>query len=272
MGRVQARLHQPPRELRAHLDHVWEVRGEWRGGADWLLPDVGADVSLRIGGAAEVWSGGRWSSLSARTVVGSLRHAVPLRYAGWARTLGLRLPAGTAALLGVTPAELCGVIAPLGDVAPALDRALALWLESGAGLAPLWDLLVRHARARRESALAEGARRLAAPRRAAIGEVAGALSLSRRQLARRFAREVGWTPREFRRLARFSAAVGIAAAGPVAGWSALAQRAGYFDHAHLAHEFRHFAGATPTALFSREWYANFAPTRPLGTSGAPPAR
>jgi AraC-like DNA-binding protein len=57
---------------------------------------------------------------------------------------------------------------------------------------------------------------------------------------------IGVTPKRLVRTYRFAATVfAINPAGPI-DWGDLAGGAGYFDQAHLGHEFRAFSGLTPT--------------------------
>jgi AraC-like DNA-binding protein len=82
--------------------------------------------------------------------------------------------------------------------------------------------------------------------RMAIEELARRLGCSRRHLARRFAEEVGASPKQAARLIRFEAARRqIRERVPLAR---VAVDCGYSDQAHMAREFREFAGAPPTAV------------------------
>ena len=47
---------------------------------------------------------------------------------------------------------------------------------------------------------------------------------------------IGLTPKELVRITRFQPALALARAHPELSWSAVASRAGYYDHAHLVHE------------------------------------
>jgi AraC-like DNA-binding protein len=80
--------------------------------------------------------------------------------------------------------------------------------------------------------------------------------VSERTLERRFVRAAGLRPAELRRLARFRRALRLRAAGETR-WSMLAAGAGYADQAHLAREFRRFAGVTPTEWVAEQARAGF---------------
>ena len=80
---------------------------------------------------------------------------------------------------------------------------------------------------------------------AAISDLSVAAGVSSTHLAKRFKEVIGVTPKRFARTNRFVATVfAIDPAGPV-DWASLACDAGYFDQAHLGHEFRAFTGLTP---------------------------
>jgi AraC-like DNA-binding protein len=103
----------------------------------------------------------------------------------------------------------------------------------------------------------------------AIGDLSVAAGVSSTHLAKRFKELIGVTPKRLARTYRFAATVrAIDPAGPV-DWVDLAGRAGYFDQAHFAHEFRTFTGLTPTRYvdvrrrFLREHPGHALDTGPL---------
>lgn len=262
MTGITARLHEPPRALRAHVAHIWELSGSWLQGADLLLPDTSIDISVHLHGEAEIYVAGRWSVLPARAVVGSLSHAMPLRHARPLHAFGIRLPPGDARLLLLPAASLRDVICPLAQVAPGLDRtlaAIAAGIAAGRlGIHCVWQALGRAVRTETSNAVQRAALQLAGDRGRSIAALARELGISRRHLSRRFRTIIGWTPEEFRRLARFSAAAALAASAPVKRWSDIAIAAGYFDQAHFVRDFRSFASQTPSAVFSAAWFSNFS--------------
>jgi transcriptional regulator GlxA family with amidase domain len=84
--------------------------------------------------------------------------------------------------------------------------------------------------------------------------------LSERRFGMLFQRQVGMRPKHYTRLLRFRAVVDHAAAQSAVNWSQVAADGGYFDQAHLTHEFRQFAGVTPTAFMAaRGPYSNHLP-------------
>ncbi len=78
-----------------------------------------------------------------------------------------------------------------------------------------------------------------------VGAVAEAVGLSQKRFGERFQREVGISPKRYCRLLRFQQAVGQAHGAARPDWSAVAADCGFFDQAHLIHEFQAFAGVTP---------------------------
>src|SRR5262249_55501668 len=80
-----------------------------------------------------------------------------------------------------------------------------------------------------------------------IQAVTDAVALSPKRFIERFKADVGVTPKRYCRLLRFQRAVTRAHRGVATDWPALALACGYFDQAHLIHEFREFSGLTPTA-------------------------
>jgi AraC-like DNA-binding protein len=115
------------------------------------------------------------------------------------------------------------------DDALAVTEALLLGQLTGAGAPD--PAVVAAARA-----LSRGVR---------VGEVAADLGLLPRTLRRRFAAQVGLTPKRFGRVQRMQRLVRDLDGQRDADWAALAAGHGYADQSHLADEFRELAGVTP---------------------------
>jgi AraC-like DNA-binding protein len=70
--------------------------------------------------------------------------------------------------------------------------------------------------------------------------------LSRRRFSQLFSEQVGTTPKLFCRLQRFLEIVKRTQDGGEIDWADVALDGGYFDQAHMAHEFQEFSGLSPS--------------------------
>jgi AraC-like DNA-binding protein len=91
----------------------------------------------------------------------------------------------------------------------------------------------------------------AVPQVRRIPAIANYVGLSERRFTQLFRRHVGMAPKQYARLMRFRAVVDLAHRQSCVDWSAVAVDCGYSDQPHLSHEFRQFAGVTPTAFMQR---------------------
>ncbi|WP_214408013.1 helix-turn-helix domain-containing protein [Pseudonocardia lacus] len=132
----------------------------------------------------------------------------------------------------------------LGDAATprlALDRLQSFVARAAGEPDPLVD---------------EAVRNLMPWHRGGTAALPGLLSISERQLRRRCRAAVGVGPKELHRVLRFQGFVARIQASverggsraDLAGWAA---EVGYHDQAHLSHECRRLAGATPGELFAQ---------------------
>jgi len=84
------------------------------------------------------------------------------------------------------------------------------------------------------------------PHDARIAAVTAMSNLSPKRFIERFKSTVGVTPKHYCRILRFQHALSHAEAGHRVDWTRIAMDCGYFDQAHFIHDFRSFAGITPT--------------------------
>jgi AraC-like DNA-binding protein len=83
-----------------------------------------------------------------------------------------------------------------------------------------------------------------------IGTLVRDTGLSEYRFGRLFRRQIGMGPKRYARLIRFRAVVDAVYRCDRVDWSGVAVDGGYGDQAHLVHEFREFAGMTPTAFMA----------------------
>jgi AraC-like DNA-binding protein len=164
-------------------------------------------------------------------------------------------PLGVRTLFGVPAAELSGDVVDLaefglGDL-PERLRALPAW---AARFALLDDVLAARAVEPVATApeLGEAWRRMrAADGRVRVADLAGEVGWSRRHLAGRFRAELGLAPKQAARVLRFERAGRLLRRGRP-DLAALAVECGFYDQAHLTHEWRALAGCTPGTWIAEE--------------------
>jgi AraC-like DNA-binding protein len=94
--------------------------------------------------------------------------------------------------------------------------------------------------------------------RARIEDLVAKSGLSASQFQRRFATQVGMTPKLFARTTRFDRALVARRNAPNRPWTDIIHELGYFDQAHFIRECRAFAGLPPTSLVG-DWHNIFFP-------------
>ncbi len=215
------------------------------------------DAPLDVGWAGDPGSRrASWSSVSGL-------HAGPAEIHHPGHQTGIQLAltvAGARALLGLPAAELAGELADLQEAAPELadlpERLLALadW-ESRVQL--VWTVLGAALERNDPSGpRAEIGRALARLTRGVrVAEVADEVGYSRRHLGSLMLAEVGLTPKEYQRVARFERSRGLVLSAAATGRVSLAEvaaTAGYADQAHLTREWVRLAGCPPSTWIAEE--------------------
>ncbi|HEY7415628.1 MAG TPA: AraC family transcriptional regulator [Ktedonobacteraceae bacterium] len=93
-----------------------------------------------------------------------------------------------------------------------------------------------------------------------ISEVVEQTGLSSRRFIQLFHEAVGLTPKQFARVKRFQEVLRLVEKGKQIVWAELALSCGYYDQAHLIHEFQEFCGLTPrTYLAQRGEFRHHVP-------------
>jgi methylphosphotriester-DNA--protein-cysteine methyltransferase len=79
-----------------------------------------------------------------------------------------------------------------------------------------------------------------------VASVVDDIGLSQRRFIEIFRNEVGVTPKAFSRIRRFQHVLGSVEHASEVDWTSVACAHGYFDQAHFIHDFRDFAGVSPS--------------------------
>lgn len=89
---------------------------------------------------------------------------------------------------------------------------------------------------------------LANPQGFNLAKIANEACLSFRQFEKRFAQQIGITPKYFARICRFYQAYELKESQPNLDWLSIAVQTGYTDYQHMVKDFKRFAGTTPNTL------------------------
>lgn len=272
-----SRVPRPP--LNGLIDDVYYLEGESPYARLTLPPSPAAFLVVNLGAPFHIRAGTdiETAEYADGCVVTTPTRALEFVYPRWTRSVGVHFkPWGPAPFLTTPASELCdrpvtveqvwgrSAIAALRDqlataeepheMLTLLEEELMRQLCEATGLG-----LVRHT----SNVIA------ATSGSAAIGELSVAAGVSSTHLTQRFKEFIGVTPKRLARSYRFFGTVfSIDPAEPI-DWGGLASGAGYFDQAHLGHEFRAFTGLTPTQYvevrgrFLREYPGHVLDSWPL---------
>jgi AraC-like DNA-binding protein len=232
----------------------YDLAGVHRG-----LPSTTVSITIPRADPLEIgWLGRPESRRRLPAVVAGLHlDAAELRQPGDPRGVWLTLsPLGARALLGVPASALAGHVADLADVVPAMaslpERLAACrsWPQRRALVEEA--LLAELARNEEHAGRHElGAALAALSATGRVGQAAELLGCSRRHLSGAVRAELGVTPKEYQRLARFETVRGELVAGKVS-LTDVAAAAGFADQAHLTREWRAMTGYAPAEWLRAE--------------------
>lgn len=93
---------------------------------------------------------------------------------------------------------------------------------------------------------------------ARIDDLVGRSGLSARQFQRRFAKQVGMTPKLFARIIRFDRALVARRDAPTRPWTDIVHELGYFDQAHFIRDCHELGGISPSGI-AGDWDNIFFP-------------
>ena len=230
------------------VDAIWIARRPINGGEPRaILPDAHADLILRLerpGDPIRLDLNGPPTTPFVNGVTGP-RFLVGVRFR----------PGHAFSCFGVAMSELQNQRIPLSDLWPQEAAELLNCVGASTSLQMMATLLESFLVQRlRRSLSSEPSRELAQAMVALSGRgnsvrvrsIAGALGMSERHLRRKFEVVVGTSPKTFARIQRFRKALTmVERASSTPEWASLASLCGYFDQAHLIHDFKRMTSLTP---------------------------
>ena len=267
--------HEPGPPLQGLISLLWHATLDEPPALEWVLPSGAPQLLIQRSGGATSWLHGGENRVAGACVGGPFLAPIGVRGVDQQAVVGaLFHPGGLAALLGEVPVR--ALQSTYVDLKELWGPDIGFWLDEvvtasspQASLRALHLGLSRQVQRRsRRGALVRACGLL--ERGARVGTVAAELGASQRRFSRTFTDELGVTPKQFTRLARFQRAISVLRTEGAGDLAAVAHRAGFYDQAHLNHEFRAFAQLTPTEyLAGMGPYANHV--RHVHTSDGDPS-
>jgi AraC-like DNA-binding protein len=246
-----------PPDLAPFVECLWQLGDAHAAGPrplERVVPDGCIEIIVHVGPAFRAWRNPAVRDPQPRAfVVGQLTRVLVLEPGPEIDTLGIRLrPAGARAILHVPLGELVDREVPLDDLMGAAGARFPADLMSRESSSERFRFAIGFLRARWASgraphpALTHAVAQVLGHRgRVRIDRLAKEVGWSVRQLERRFARDVGTSPKRLARVVRVNALLARLRDQPSPDWADLALDLGFADQSHLIREFREMAGASP---------------------------
>jgi AraC-like DNA-binding protein len=239
--------HQAPPHLSPWVECVWTLRGK-SDGRQRVLPDGRIEIIIHSGEPMQHQGRPQPRQL----IAGQMDGCLLLEAAGPVDVTGIRLRPEAASTFFATPAGL--LTNRFVELADVCGTAFARRLSESESLTRVWDLLDdRLSAAQPPDALTAAAVRAisAAGGALSVDTLAQRLGVSPRSVNRAFNEHVGIPAKLFGQILRFQ---GVLAAWENGDWNRLADLAadcGFYDQAHLCHEFLRFSGTNPSSFFEQ---------------------
>lgn len=217
---------------------------------DYAWPEVNGSMIVTLSGSYRGTRGACPGCLA----VGGLREAVEIRMHRRPRLIGLRFrPGGMRALLGVSPAEIGGIERLSGAWVRELEERLAACApaDEKAAFACVEAALSRRLSSGAGTAGAHPSKSYPCPLCARVGDCATLCGRSLRSLQRDMRWLSGYSPSEYRAVARCELARDALFRRSFTSLADLALDLGYCDLPHFCKSFKRWTGFTP------EGYADF---------------
>jgi AraC-like DNA-binding protein len=236
----------------------------WR---NLVLPDGAMELIINLGDPQTLCAldnFGKRTVFRRSWISGERTEPILIDEAGYVHLVGVRLRAGGGwPFLGIPLREFSGQVIELDSVLGPEINDLRDRLGGETTDDARFDLVEDWLRARQQMAATRAvSHALRAIQNGAdsvrIGRMAEEIGISHKHLLREFDRCVGLTPKIFARLCAFQRVIRLVGHRVEVEWADTATKCGYYDQAHLIHEFRAFSGLTPaTYLIKRGPFLNY---------------
>jgi AraC-like DNA-binding protein len=260
---VNLALHRPGRDLAEVVELLWHCHSPAQAHAyERVLPDGSAALVINLKGdefeVHDPRDPRRAERRSGTLLVGPSAEFQVIDTDRPTELMGVVFrPGGAHAFLPLPVDEVAGHQLDLATWWGARAAELRERLGAARSLARRFEILENALRAARRPAhrphpvVAHALHAFGAAAAPSVATVVARTGYSARHFIALFRAEVGLTPKAFQRVRRFQLTVRSLCAGTAPDLAAIALGCGYYDQAHFSHDFRAFAGLTPTEYLAR---------------------
>jgi AraC-like DNA-binding protein len=253
-------IPEPP--LSAFVETIWWMTdGRATASRERICPNGAMALVVHLTGRhLSFFHGDNRQSVRVPLLAGPFSKSFLVDRSEFTAVLGVRFKPGAGRVFfPVPPHELHNIDVALGDLDPREAVRLMDELLSAGTLAARFRVLERYLAGKIPSGLpphpaVEHAIRefQKTPGVRAIADVQSETGFSHTRFNQIFREHVGLTPKLFCRILRFQTVLRQIEIGHPVNWAGVAAGCGYFDQAHLIHDFRAFAGITPVAYVQKQ--------------------
>jgi len=225
-----------------------------------ILPDGCMEIVIHIGTPFRRIRNNASRTQDGAFLVGQLTECFVLENNSSANVMGVRFkPAGTATFMPFALSEIQNEEITLESLWGRAGRSLqdaVIHAKSDADRIRVIErfLMGRLQPERVDPRLGEAVRLIEHHRgRITVSDISASVGWSLRQLERQFLNRIGIGPKALIRTLRFQTLLQLALSGTTPNWASFAIDCGFFDQAHLIHEFKRFAGE-PSEVFLGQDY------------------
>jgi AraC-like DNA-binding protein len=259
---IRFREYQVHPSLAPFIKSIWSQESDhavFDAGRERILPDSCLELVFHFRDPFRSHFADGTTALQPQAfVVGQMKRFLEIEPEGRMGLIAVRFYARSAYLFFHTPlSEVAAGIVDLADIwqnrASEMTEKIGLSQDMAARVLLIEEALLTrlNQNGHYDYTVEECLRRIEAHRgRLSVAQLAKDLGVSSRQLSRRFRNNVGLTPKEFSRVSRFLHVLRCLSNGQHSSLTETALACGYFDQAHLNHDFREMAGMAPGELFT----------------------
>jgi AraC-like DNA-binding protein len=254
---MQYTVYSPSGLLSPYVKYYWTLEDSSPGNRERIFPDGCMELIFHYGDLFKKYSNFIDANNQPRSFIhGQLKSFIEVKSTGRIGVFSVRFkPDGLSAFLRVSVDELSENVVSVEDLWGPAGRTLeAKMVEAPSSfqrIRIIEEFLISHLQTRRDQAIHYCVHAIAsAGHSQSIAMLSKEVSLSRRQLERKFISAVGVSPKFLTRIVRFQNVLQCIERDQLTSLTGIAHSGGFFDQSHFIRDFKEFTGLSPRQYFT----------------------